>query len=57
MSFRRYNHKVYTISNNKIAMRNLNKHDKKLQDDDKITITISLVFIMQSYFAVPNQID
>ena len=38
-------------------MRNLNKNYKKLQDDNKITINISLVFIMQSYFAAPNQID
>ena len=37
MSFRSYNYKFCTISNNKVVLRNPNKNDKELQDDDKIT--------------------
>ena len=35
--FRSYNHKAYTISKIKIKMRNLDKNDKELQDDVKVT--------------------
>ena len=37
MIFRSYNHKIYTVTRNKIAMCNLNESDQELQDDDKIT--------------------
>ena len=38
MTFRSCNHKMYNVSCNKISMHKLNESDKKLQDDDRITI-------------------
>ena len=37
MSFRSYSYKFCTILNNKVVLRNPNKNDKELQDDNKIT--------------------
>ena len=37
MSFRNYNHKIYTFTSNTTAMRNPNKNDREFQDDKRIT--------------------
>lgn len=36
MSFGSYNHKLYTFTSNKIAMRNPSKNDKEFLDPDRI---------------------
>ena len=37
LSFRSYNHEIYTATSNKFAIHNPNENYKDLQDDDTIT--------------------
>ena len=41
MSFRSYNHKIYSVTSNKVTMHNPNENEKEVKDDDTTLSTIS----------------
>ena len=61
MSFRSYNHKIYTVTSKKIANSNPNENDKECQDPDGITTYLhgsSFAFII--YFndkEIPDSVE